>query len=66
MLGRDASCRGYNGVGDLSGGILEIGSPWHRLRRLLVIGALGKYLMPISFCISSHSEHEPTALHRRK
>ena len=35
-------------------------------RRPLAIGASGKYVMPISFCISSHSQHEPTALHWRK
>lgn len=28
-LHQDLSCRACNGVGDLSGGILEIGLPWH-------------------------------------
>jgi hypothetical protein len=55
-LRQDATCRGCNGVGDLSGGILEIGPLWHRPRRLWAIGPTGQYVMPISFCISSHSE----------
>lgn len=68
-LHQDSSCRGCNGVGDLSGGILEIVSAmaWATPTpptESLTIGGRAMYLMPISFCISSHS-HMPTALRWR-
>jgi hypothetical protein len=61
-------CRGCNGVGDLCGSVLEIGVRWHGPhppRRPLTTGSRSKCLMPSSFCISSHSQHEPTAMYWR-
>lgn len=50
-----------NGAGDLSGGLLEINDDaMDRARPApLAVAGLAEYLMPISFCIGSHSQHEP-------